>query len=332
VAPASAAYLIPSGRCASIASVQDPVNSARVGASARAVVAVIAACALFGTTGTVLQRGPAGTTTLGVGAARLLVGGATLALVARIDRPAGGRRWRRFGRTALLGGAMVAVYQLSFFYATRHAGVALGTVCTIASGPIFAGVIAWIRSRHVPTRTWTLGTVLCIVGVVLLVVVGRDGGDVEASGIGAALLSGLGYAAYASVAKHQMERGLDPAASMASLFATAGILTSPLLLIEPMGWLTSARGSLMLAHLGIVTVGVAYTLYGRGLRHLPTPTVVTLTLVEPVTAALLSVVVLDEPLAAAGWVGIVVVLAGLLVASRPEPAPLLDEPQDTVLA
>ena len=278
---------------------------------------MITACALFGTTGTVLQRGPAGTTTLGVGAARLLIGGATLAVVAAWDRPAGGRRWRPHVRSSLLGGVMVAVYQLSFFFATRHAGVALGTVCTIASGPIFAGLIAWFRLRHVPSRSWTVATMLCIVGVALLVAVGRSGGHVEAIGIAAALLSGLGYASYASVAKHQMELGLDPAASMASLFATAGVLTSALLFVEPMRWVTTLRGSLMLAHLGIITVGLAYTLYGRGLRHLPTPTVVTLTLVEPVTAALLSVVVLHEPLRVAGWIGIAVVLAGLFVASQP---------------
>lgn len=286
--------------------------------SARAVAAVVAACALFGTTGTVLQRGPAATTTLGVGAARLLLGGATLALLARWSRPAGGRHWRPHMRTALTGGVMVAVYQLSFFFATSHAGVALGTVCTIASGPVFAGLIAWSRFRHVPSRTWTTGTALCIVGVVLLVLVGRSGGNVEVLGVAAALLSGFGYACYATVAKHQMERGLDPAASMASLFATAGILTSPLLMIEPMGWLTTTRGSAMIAHLGIVTVGLAYTLYGRGLRHLPTSTVVTLTLVEPVTAALLSVIVLDEPLEVAGWIGIAVVLVGLFVASQPD--------------
>jgi len=311
---------------------QHPVNSARAGTGVSAALAVIAACALFGTTGTVLQRGPAETTTLGVGAARLLLGGATLALIARFVRPRSGRAWRLHVRSTLAGGVMVAVYQLSFFFATRHAGVALGTVCTIASGPVFAGIIAWLRLRHVPSRTWLSGTALCIGGVVMLVAVGRPAGDVEMIGIGAALLSGFGYASYASVAKHQMDRGLDPAASIAALFATAGVLTSPLLLVEPMHWITTTRGALMIAHLGVITVGVAYTLYGRGLRRLPTPTVVTLTLVEPVTAALLSVVVLDEPLHASGWVGIAIVLVGLFVASQPDRSGAVLEPQDAVLA
>jgi len=290
------------------------------------VAAVVAAAALFGTTGTAVQRGPAGATSLGVGAARLLLGGATLAVIARTCRPRGGRAWRPHVASALLGGLMVAVYQLAFFHATRHAGVALGTVCTIASGPVFAGAIAWVRSRHVPSRAWVVGTIGCIVGVALLGVAGRSRSDVELIGIATALLSGFGYAAYASVAKHQMERGLDAAASMASLFLLGGLITAPLLALEPMAWLRTGRGVVMILHLGVVTVGLAYTLYGRGLRVLPTPTVVTLTLVEPISAALLSVAVLDEPIRALGWVGIGIVLAGLVVAAR---APAASAPTPT---
>ena len=42
----------------------------------------------------------------------------------------------------------------------------------------------------------------------------------------------------------------------------------------------------------------------------------TLVLAEPVTAALLAVVLLDETIALLGWLGIVVLLAGLLVVGR----------------
>jgi DME family drug/metabolite transporter len=113
-----------------------------------------------------------------------------------------------------------------------------------------------------------------------------------------------------------MERGLDPAGSMAALFGVSAAITAPLLLVEPMRWVTTGRGMAMVAHLGVLTVGVAYTLYGRGLRRLPTPTVVTLTLVEPITAALLSVAILRESLHPASWAGIAVVLGGLHLATR----------------
>jgi DME family drug/metabolite transporter len=72
----------------------------------------------------------------------------------------------------------------------------------------------------------------------------------------------------------------------------------------------------MLLWLGIATVGVAYALYGYGLRFLPTSTAVTLTLAEPVTAAVLGVVVLDEHLPALGWVGAGLVVLGLALTAR----------------
>jgi DME family drug/metabolite transporter len=300
---------------------------------AAAVAGVVGASVLFGTTGTALQKGPAGATALGAGAARLAVGAATLGALAHLSRPVARRDWRAHRRSSVFGGLMVVVYQLSFFEATRRAGVAVATVCTIASGPIFAALIQWGRircrsrpfapsrelrgdgGRSVLGRPWWIGTLACIAGVVLIVTPRADGA-LDVDGVAAAFLSGLGYAAYATAAKHQMERGLDPAGSMAALFGVSAVLSAPLMLVEPMRWVTTGRGVALIAHLGVVTVGVAYTLYGRGLRRLPTPTVVTLTLVEPITAALLSVVVLREPLHPVSWFGILVVLGGLVVATQ----------------
>jgi len=189
----------------------------------RGALEVVAASVLFGTTGTALELGPDGVTALGAGAARLLLGGATLIVVA-LAAGVGRRDWRRNWRSVVIGGAMVAVYQLSFFQATRRAGVAVATVCTIASGPVFAAVIELVRSRRRRGgrrslgRPWWIGTTTCIAGVFLIV--SPDGAaGFAADGVACALLSGLGYAAYATVAKHQMERGLDSSASMASLFA-----------------------------------------------------------------------------------------------------------------
>jgi DME family drug/metabolite transporter len=79
----------------------------------------------------------------------------------------------------------------------------------------------------------------------------------------------------------------------------------------------------MVMHLGIVTVAVAYLLYGYGLRSIPASMAATLTLAEPVTAALAGVVVLDEHLTAAGWIGAALVAAGLVLTGvrRPGPRP-----------
>lgn len=280
-----------------------------------AIVAVLAAACLFGTTGTVLQRGPQDATALGAGAVRLLIGGLTLCVVARVDRQETPRPWRAVRGSVVAAGFAVAAYQLCFFVATKRTGVALGTVVTIASGPIFSGVIAAARTRRRPSRSWLLGTLFGIVGVVLLGAVG-SATEPEALGILAALTSGLGWAVYATLGRSQIERGLDSTASMASMFTLAAVIVSPLLFLEDLGWATTRSGAVMAVYLGVFTVGAAYTLYGRGLRRLDAPTVITLTLAEPITATVLSVVVLDEAIEIAGWLGIALVSVGLVVTAR----------------
>jgi len=57
-------------------------------------------------------------------------------------------------------------------------------------------------------------------------------------------------------------------------------------------------------------------LFGYGLGRLTSATTVTLVLAEPVTASLLALVVLDESISPGGFVGIGLVLVGLIAVGR----------------
>ena len=81
-----------------------------------------------------------------------------------------------------------------------------------------------------------------------------------------------------------------------------------------MGWLRTPSGLAMALWLGIAATGVAYLLYGYGLRFLETATTTTLTLAEPLTAALIAMIVLDERLSPIEWVGGAIVMVGLVLA------------------
>jgi DME family drug/metabolite transporter len=280
------------------------------------VLAVLAASGLFGTTGTAQALGPRSTTALGVGAVRLAVGALVLVAVAAARRPAQGRRWWRHAPALVIAGAAVAAYHLCWFAGLRRTGVALGTIVGIGSGPVFAGLIQVARGRGL-SRAWVFGTGLTLVGAGLLAARGAAGASADPLGLGLMLCSGLGYAVYAQAAKHAIDGGLDATGTMAGVFVVGAALLSPLLALQPLGWLGEPRGLLLALHLGVLTVGLAYWLYGWGLHHLAVPTVVTLTLAEPLTAALLGALVLDERLGPQGWLGAAVVGAGLVVASRP---------------
>lgn len=269
---------------------------------------------MFGTTGAVVARAPDDAGALAVGAVRLAVGGPLLMCTALICGSRLGQL-RPHLMTVVGAGFGAAAFQLAYFVATTRTGVALGTVVTIGSGPVFSGVIHSVATRRPPTLAWTIGTVACVSGVAVLALTG-DRAEVDALGLVAALGSGLGWASFTTLSKRQISAGVDPTLSLGATFATAAVLTAPLLVVEPMGWLSTSRGLWIALYLGVGTLAIAYVLYGRALAALPAPTVITLTLFEPVTAAVLAAVVVDERVAAAGWVGIAFVLAGLLITAR----------------
>jgi len=283
------------------------------------VLAVLAAAALFGTTGTAQALGPPGATPLGVGAVRLAAGALVLAAVAWTRRRPGSWAWRRHAPALALAGLAVAAYQVAWFAGLRRTGVALGTIVGIGSGPVFAGFIHLaLRRRGGISVTWAAGTGLTVAGAALLATRGAGGGSADPLGIACMLLAGLSYAVYALAAKHAIDEGLDESRTMAGVFGVGAAALAPLLALEPLGWLLTAWGAAMALHLGALTIGLAYSLYGWGLRRLQVPTVVTLTLAEPLTAAVLGVVLLGERLGPLGWLGAAVLAAGLVVAGRGE--------------
>jgi DME family drug/metabolite transporter len=66
-------------------------------------------------------------------------------------------------------------------------------------------------------------------------------------------------------------------------------------------------------YLGAVTTTLGYVLYARGLRTTSVPTATTLTMAEPVVAALLGLIVLNERLGAVAFAGLGVIYISLIL-------------------
>ncbi|MGH3373703.1 MAG: DMT family transporter [Actinoallomurus sp.] len=277
---------------------------------------IVLAAALWGTTGTI--RSFVHASPVAVGAARLLVGGAFLFAVALRSgglRPllAGGRRtWL----VLFLGAVLASVYQVAFFSAVARTGVATGTVVTIGSGPVFAGLLSWLLRMGSPTRRWLVSTLGAVAGCTALSAGGHAAG-VEPVGIALALLSGFGYAAYATVASALITRGEDDRAVVGVLFGGAGVLLLPVLALYGPGWLLTERGAPAVLYLGLITTGIGYMLYGRGLRTTPVAVATTLTLSEPAVAAVLGLFVLGERLGPIALGGLALLVVSLLILALP---------------
>ena len=291
----------------------------------RPVLAVLAAAALFGTAGTARELGPDGTTSLGVGVTRIVIGstvlwlavwwGRTRGSISAIAAPVRTNRW-----LILLGGSGVALYTPAFFEAVERTGVAIGTIVAIGSGPFFAGSIEWAWRGVRPGRWWSIGTVVTVGGGVVLVLAQSSGDPagamIDAAGVVFALSAGLGYALYSVTSKVVMERGVEPTLTLASTFLIGSTVMALLAAREPFGWIMTGDGFLMALQLGLLATGLGYVLYGYGLQRLTSATTVTLVLAEPLTATFLAVLVLGESFVPVAWIGIVGLLAGLLIVGR----------------
>lgn len=282
---------------------------------------LLAAC-LWGTTGTV-RTAVEGASNISIAAVRVLVGGLVLLVVVAGARQGAALRRlvaaRRNRLPVAAGAAAIVLYQTAFFSAAARTGVAVGTVVTIGSAPAFAGALGLVTGRAPLTRRWVLATAGAVTGCAALVGGGGSAG-VEPVGIGLALLSGLSYAVYATVASELVGRGEEERAVTGALFGLAAAVVLPGVLTGWGGsaaWAFSGRGALVAIYLGGVATGVGYLLFVRGLLTTPATTATTLTLAEPAVAAVLGVVVLRETLGGVAIAGLALVAASLLVLLRP---------------
>lgn len=290
----------------------------------RPVLLVIASAVCFGTTGTAQAFGPDDASSSAVGLTRIVAGGALLGLVAcwltgRRGIPHAPARGQVL--VVLIGGAAVLAYQPTFFAGARLNGVAVAAVVTLGAAPVLTGLLEWSLTRAVPSRTWFAGTACAVLGVALLSgLLESSGQAVSARGLAGSLGAALSYAVYTLAAKRLLVDGWSAAGAVGSVFATAAVMGAPFLLLVDLSWTTSARGATMVVWLAVVTVVVAYILFATGLRMLTASTVSTLTLVEPLTACLLGLVLLDERLSGVGWTGLAILLAGVAVLTVPRRA------------
>lgn len=216
-------------------------------------------------------------------------------------------------RVSILGAVAVLGYQLAFFAGVRASGVAIGTVVTIGSAPVLTGLIAWIALRERPGRRWLLSTAVAICGIGLIV--GPSGGA-EASGVLLNLAAGLSYAVFASVSKRLLD-DQPPLGAMAMVFGGGAVLAVLVLPLADLSFLGTTEGWTMALWLGVAATTLAYVLYGYGLRTTPVATAATLTLLEPVVAAVLGVVILSERPTRSAWLGMLLVLGALSILIRP---------------
>lgn len=300
---------------------------------ARATLAVVIASLLWGTTGTVATFLPDGVSPIAIGASTMGVGGLLLfATAPRLSvgvlRQPTARKW------VLIGAIGVFIYPLAFYSGMSLAGVAIGNVVALGTGPVVTALCEWIFERHPLSRRWAISTALAVVGVALLSF-GRHAGEGGADtlpGVLLGLLAGVAYGVFTYSSGRAIGSGEASRGVMGAMFGCGALLLLPVLLVTGAPLLEQPSSIGIALYLAVGPMFIAYLLVGIALRALRSSTVTTVALLEPVAATVLAVVVVGERLEPLAWLGVAFILLGIVVLVTAQPpriqtrAPLDSEP------
>lgn len=284
-----------------------------------ALLALVVASLLWGTTGTAASFVSESVSPIAIGAATMAIGGALLFAVSARGalaaiRRADARRW------LLIGAVGVVVYPLAFYSGMDLAGVAIGNVVALGSGPLFAALLELVVDRRPLSRQWMLGASAAIVGVALLVVGGHGDASETAPaslglGVALGLLAGAAYALYTFASGRVIGLGVSSRATMGAVFGLGAVPLAIVLAATGAALLERSTNLAIVGYLALGPMFLAYVLFGWGLRLIRSSTVTVITLLEPVVATLLAVAIVGERLDVLGWIGLALILVGVSVVS-----------------
>ena len=269
---------------------------------------------LAGTAGTVAAIYAINTPSPVIGFVRLFIGAITLLILAPFLGGKLSQLPRLITRPGVwIMGASSASYQVFFFASVDRTGVATAALITVGCIPVSAGIVGWIFLRERPSKIWYISTAIAISGLVIASLGELQTND--ATGLIFAVIAGSGIGAYINAAKIEVRAGghSSQLPGMAFLLGSIGlffVVRSDLLQME---WTTQTI--LLAVYLGAVTMGIANGIQMLGLRGISPGVASTMMLADPVTAAVLGVVVLGEEVTLNGTVGLILVVIGLAMQS-----------------
>ncbi|WP_410602275.1 DMT family transporter [Amycolatopsis sp. lyj-90] len=292
--------------------------SVAVPTRARSSAALVLAGVLWGTGGLAgsLLASRAGLHPLSVAAYRLLIGGVIATGYLWLTGGLRGLPRTPEARRRLLAvGGLFALFQTSYFVAVSLSSVSVATMTTIGSAPVLLAVATVVKSRSLPSAWTTVSLAGSLIGLVLLQ--WTPGEEADVTGVLFALLAAAGFAALTLVTATRVD-GLDPLPTTAFGCLIGGAALTPAALWFGMAVPPQVDVLALVVYFGVVPTALAYAAYFRGLEGAHPVLAALSALLEPLTAALLSMVVLGERLGAVGWCGAAVLIAALAVAySKP---------------
>lgn len=255
--------------------------------------------------------------------------GLAVLLVVRLARArdgGGGRLTEPHARTAVseslvrralrvgASGVGLAVFQTAYFAAVRSTGLAVATVVTLGAGPVLIALAARLVLGERLGRSGTVAVGGALAGLAVLTL-GGAGAAVRPQGVFLGLLSAAGCCVMTLVTRAAKA---ESTGTSVGVFAVTSVCLLPFAAAEGLVPHTGRPALLigLLVYLATVPTALAYGLYFAAAAVVRSTTVSVIMLLEPVSAAVLAVVLFGEHLTATTLAGTLLMLgavAGLAV-------------------
>jgi DME family drug/metabolite transporter len=215
----------------------------------------------------------------------------------------------------LLAGASLAMSQACYFSAIARVGVAIATLVTICTTPVLVCLFSAALLRERLTRAVGGALACALIGTVLLIGVGQHDAALQTGaalgGILLALSAACCFAAFILVSRLLANR-YPPLLSItiavgigALLLIGASAITTGVTMRYPRtAWA-------LLLYLGLVPTALGYAFFYQGVQHTTASEASIASLVEPLTATGLALVIFGEQLGAMGLLGAVLLISAI---------------------
>lgn len=223
-------------------------------------------------------------------------------------RPRGsGLASRRLWFWSAIAGLGVAGNFAFYFVSIAEGSVAVAATLMYCA-PVFVYLVSFALKLESPTPLKWAAIAMVMLGVVLLTRIYELGaGGVTPLGAGAGLLSAISYAAFIFGFKYAAPHGSPQAILVIAFAALVMVLIWPGDADQTVAALSTPSWPLFAA-LGVLGAGLSFILYIVGLNHTTPAVASVVAMVEPVTASLFGVVVLNERLVGPQIFGMVLIL------------------------
>lgn len=226
-----------------------------------------------------------------------------------------------------IGSGIVSIGAFCYFYFTSLAYAPLAVVSILLyTSPIFIMLFSALLFKERITRRKLAAMILALCGCMLVSGLMEGFGTVPLYGVVTGLLAGLTYSLYSIFARYALKKYGALTINLYT-FVFAALATLPAGgAIETLTMLTASIRPLAVGLIGsLLCSAVPFFLYTKGMETMDTGKAGILATTEPMVSALVSVVILKEPMSLWGALGIALVLTAIVLLSRgPRVAPEAD--------